>query len=98
MKLQDSTKKTNKTTDEIAVMLGSSPGPLLRRMILDEYRQTGADLREIIAKYNLPEIAIIDADGKFSSSDYGRITPAEWYEKNPLGKFGRLQQIVTRKH
>lgn len=96
MKLQNSTKKTN--DDEMAAMLGYPPNAELRRRIIDECRTTGADLREVVAKYNLPEIAIIGADGKFSSSDYGRITPAEWYEKNPLGKFGRLQQIVTRKH
>lgn len=86
-------KKT--TDDQLEIMLGYRPGAELRKRIIDETRSNGADIREIVAKYHLPELAILGADGKFSS-DFGRITPAEWYEKNPLGKYGNLVIIKAR--
>lgn len=85
------------TNDELTKLLGYKPNEVLRRQIIDEVRETGLDVRAVVAKRTLPELAIIGNDGKFDS-DYGRITPTEWYEKNPLGRFGRLEQIVRRKH
>ena len=86
------------SNDELAEMLGHKPNEVLRRKIIEETRETGLDVREIISRYTLPTIAVIDDyDGKFWSIKYAeRLTPAEWFEKNPLGKFAKLV-IITPK-
>jgi hypothetical protein len=85
------------SNDELAEMLGRTPNEVLRRQIIDEVRETGCDVREAVAKHCLPKIALLDSDGTFYCEKYGgRITPAEWVERNPLGKYARIV-IITPK-
>lgn len=87
------------TNDELSKMCGGSISPEERMRIIAEVKETGKDVREVIAQRTLPEMAILDANGKFFCEEYGgRITPAEWEERNPLGKYGRIVVITSRHH
>ncbi len=63
--------------------------------ILKEAHDTGEPIEKIVAKTDLPTMAILDADGKF---DYegNLITPDEWRKINPLGDYGKIVTINTQ--
>lgn len=61
----------------------------MKRMVLAEIAKTGDPIEKAIAKYTLPELAILGKDGKFDFEGK-RITPEEWRKINPLGEYGRI--------
>ena len=74
---------------------GTEPNMTMKKMILQEVADTGKDIREIVAKYSLPEMAIVNRDGKFHDIKTGRmLTPEEWHEMSPLGPYAKL--IIVR--
>lgn len=76
-------------------MFGHEPNKSMKEMVLQEVADTGKDLREIVAKYVLPEMAIIGPDGKFYDMKTDRrITPEEWHAMSPLGPYAKL--IIVR--
>ena len=70
-------------------LFGFDVGHEMKKMVLSEVRKTGEPLEQVIAKYTLPEIAILDEDGKFDFAGK-RITPDEWRQINPLREHGRI--------
>lgn len=68
----------------------------MKQMILEEVRSTGEPIEQVVARYSMPEMAILDEDGKFLHRGK-RITGAEWERINPLGKFGKIVIIGTKK-
>ncbi len=80
------------TNDELSRMVGYTVGRELRLMILKELEETGKDIREVAAQYNLPFMAILEADGRFEYEGQ-RVTPEEWERINPLGKYGKIVVI-----
>lgn len=84
------------TNDELSRMCGGEISPERRMRIIAEVEETGKDVREVIAQRTLPKIAILD-EGKFYCDEFKeRLTPAEWVERNPLGKFGKIVVITAR--
>lgn len=76
-------------------LFGHEPNKAMKEMVLQEVADTGKDIREIVAKYSLPELAIVNRDGKFHDIKTGRrITPEEWHEMSPLGPYAKL--IIVR--
>jgi len=72
-------------------MFGHMPNKEMKTIVLEEVAATGADIREVIAKYTLPTMAIMGPDGKFDDMPSGRrLTPEEWRDINPLGEYGKL--------
>ncbi|HQO43923.1 MAG: hypothetical protein IPI37_02840 [Bacteroidales bacterium] len=72
-------------------MFGHEPNKEMKTMVMEEVAATGADIREVIAKYTLPTMAIMGPDGKFDDMVSGRrLTTEEWREINPLGEYGKL--------
>ena len=92
MKSPDNIKKMN--NDEMAAMLGYPPNAELRRKIIDECRTTGADLREVAAKYSLPTVEMLNAKGRFWSDQMNAfVTPAEFRAAHPLGKHLKFYEM-----
>lgn len=76
-------------------MFGHEPNKAMKEMVLQEVADTGKDMREVVSKYVLPDMAIVGTDGLFHDIKTGRrITPEEWHATNPLGEYGRL--IIVR--
>jgi len=74
-------------------LFGHTPNREMKMMVMEEVKSTGADIREVIAKYVLPTMAILNEQGLFQYE--GRmITPEEWHATNPLGEYGKL--IIVR--
>jgi len=72
-------------------MFGHEPNKAMKTLVLEEVASTGADIREVIAKYVLPTMAVIGPDGRFDDMPTGkRMTPEEWHKSNPLGEYGKL--------
>jgi len=72
-------------------MFGHEPNKEMKTLVLEEVASTGADIREVIAKYVLPTMAVIGPDGRFDDMPTGkRMTPEEWHKSNPLGEYGKL--------
>lgn len=82
------------TNDELSKMVGYEVGRELRLEILQQTEETGKDIREVAAQYNLPTMAILDPDGKFDFEGQ-RVTPQEWERLNPLGEYGKIVVIKT---
>jgi len=80
--------------DELERLIGYSPSKQMRIEILKEVRE-GKTIEEAASKFNLPTMAILDADGKFDFEDR-RITPQEWHKINPLKEFGKIVIIGTK--
>jgi len=62
--------------DRLSRMVGYEVGKSMRLMILNEVRETGKDIREVAAQYNLPFMAILEADGRFEYEGQ-RVKPEE---------------------
>ncbi len=76
-------------------LFGHEPNKAMKTLVLEEVASTGADIREVIAKYVLPTMAVIGPDGRFDDMPTGkRMTPAEWHEMSPLGPYAKL--IIVR--
>jgi hypothetical protein len=67
----------------------------MKEIILAEVAKTGQDIRKVIARYTLPEFAMLDDEGKF---DYHgqRVTLEEWRKINPLGEYARIAAVKRR--
>ena len=76
-------------------MFGFEVGHEMKSLVLADVASTGADIREVIAKRTLPEMAILNDAGLFRYEGE-MITPAQWEERNPLGKFGKLIVVKGR--
>ena len=63
--------------------------------ILREAHDTGEPIAKIAAKWDLPTMAILDDECKFSYKDK-MVTPDEWRRINPLGEYGKLIIIGTK--
>jgi len=76
-------------------MFGFEVKKEMKEIVLAEVAKTGQDIREVIARYTLPEFAMLDNEGKF---DYHgkRVTLAEWQRINPLGQYGRIAAVKRR--
>lgn len=85
-------RNIKKTLTEI---FGYEVGREQRINILKEVKETQKDIREIAAKYIIPEMAILDDELKFNYRG-NQITIAEWEKSNPLGPFGRITIIGRR--
>ena len=84
------------SNDTWKLMFGREPNIHLKKLVLDDVKNTGIDIREAVSKYRLPKIAVLD-EGKFYCDEFKeRLTPAEWVERNPLGKYARIV-IITPK-
>ena len=71
-------------------MFGHEPNKEMKTLVLEEVASTGADIREVISRYVLPDMAIIGSDGKFDYQNK-RITVAEYRESyRPLGPYAKL--------
>lgn len=75
-------------------LFGFSVGRELKEMVLAEVANTGDPIEKVVAKYTLPEMAILSDDGKFEYEGQ-RITPQEWETLNPLGTYGKIVIIKT---
>jgi hypothetical protein len=82
--------------NKFEMMLGYSTNREMKKKILQEMKTEGKSLQEICARYSMPHSVLLDDEGKFEYNGT-RITPAEWYKLNPLGEFGKLVTIATRK-
>lgn len=49
--------------DELTQILGFTPNPVLKKMILEDAKTSGKPIGEAAAKYQLPDILIADSDG-----------------------------------
>lgn len=67
----------------------------MKQIILEEIRNTGEPIEQVIARHTLPEMAILDDSGCFDYQGQ-KITVAEWRKINPLGEHGRIVTITTR--
>ena len=76
-------------------MFGFEVGREMKEMVLAEVANTGEPIEKVVAKYTMPEMAILDNDGKFEYQGK-RITPQEWEQLNPLGEASKLIVIKTR--
>lgn len=83
------------TKDQLSEMIGYEVSAQVRREILQELKESGKNIREIAAQYNLPEMAILDDSGRFQYRGQW-ITPAEWEKINPLGSYGKIILIGNR--
>ena len=79
----------------VEAMLGYHPNDALQVLLLEQVK-AGKKMQEAVAQYVMPEMAILDDDGKFNYKG-SRITPAEWEHINPLGEYGTIIVIRTRK-
>lgn len=79
--------------NKLESILGYAPGRELKKMILTGAKNEGLPVEEVAARYQLPEIAILDLNGTFEV-DGQRMTPAEFEKKNPYRK---LVTIGTKK-
>lgn len=78
----------------VEAMLGYAPNDAMQILLLEAVRG-GNTMQEAIAQYVLPEMAIVNRDGKFHDIKTGRrITPEEWHEMSPLGPYAKL--IIVR--
>lgn len=78
----------------VEAMLGYHPNDAMQILLLEAVRG-GNTMQEAIAQYVLPEMAIVNRDGKFHDIKTGRmLTPAEWHEMSPLGPYAKL--IIVR--
>lgn len=88
------------SNDVIAEMIGWEPGLEERKAILKAVEETGKSLQEIIGEGktipHMPEMAILGTDGRFEYKGQ-RITASEWEQINPLGKFGKIVIVGTKK-
>jgi hypothetical protein len=64
----------------------------LKAMIFKEAHDTGEPVAKIAAKYTLPDIAVLNDEGKFNYQDR-MITVEEWRAINPLGEYGKIVTI-----
>jgi hypothetical protein len=83
--------------DELSELVGYQVGKELKKMILKEVRDTGLDIREVVSKFILPEMAILDDSGRFTY-DGKKITPQEFFKQNPLKEFAHLVTIKTKEN
>ncbi len=70
-------------------MFGHEPNRMMKEAVLQEVVSTGADIREVISRYVLPDIAVIGSDGKFDYQDT-RITVDEYRSIAPLGPYAKI--------
>jgi len=81
--------------DELSRLMGFEIGPEFRRQIINEMTATGEDIRAVCAKRAMPYMAILNDSGLFKYEGE-MITPQQWEERNPLGKYGRIVIIKRR--
>lgn len=72
--------------DLLTELLGYEPGEEQTRMILEEVKRTGEDIRIVADRYAMPPIFIPDSDGKFEYKDE-RITAEQFKERFPYRRF-----------
>ena len=70
-------------------LFGHEPNKEMKTLVLEEVASTGADIREVIAKYVLPTMAVIGPDGRFDYQNK-RITVDEYRAIAPLGPYAKL--------
>lgn len=70
-------------------MFGHEPNKAMKEMVLQEVADTGKDLREVVSKYVLPDMAIVGMDNRFDYKGQ-RITVDEYKKIAPLGPFAKL--------
>jgi len=70
-------------------LFGHEPNKAMKEMVLQEVADSGKDIREVISRYVLPEMAIIGSDGKFDYQNK-RITVDEYRAIAPLGPYAKL--------
>ncbi len=70
-------------------LFGHEPNRLMKQMVLDEVAASGADIRQVVSKYVLPDMAILGEDSKFEYQGR-RVTVAEYREVAPLGPYAKL--------
>jgi hypothetical protein len=74
-------------------LFGHEPNKEMKTLVLEEVRNSGADIREVISRYVLPDMAILGEDSKFEYQGR-RVTVAEYREVAPLGPYAKL--IIVR--
>jgi hypothetical protein len=70
-------------------LFGHEPNKEMKTLVLEEVASTGADIREVISRYVLPDMAIIGSDGRFDYQNK-RITVDEYRAIAPLGPYAKL--------
>ena len=70
-------------------MFGHEPNKEMKTLVLEEVRNSGADIREVISRYVLPDMAIVGMDNRFDYKGQ-RITVDEYKKIAPLGPFAKL--------
>lgn len=88
-----------KKNDVMEETLGYKPDKETRLAILKAVKESGRSIQEVIGEGKtvpyMPEIAILDEDGKFLYKGQ-RVTASEWEQLNPLGKYGKIVIIGTQ--
>lgn len=79
--------------NKLEKILGYPAGKGLKTEIVKTAKSEGISVEEAAAKFQLPEIAILDKDGAFEV-DGVKMTPSEFQAANP---FRRLVTIGTKK-
>jgi len=82
--------------DKLTEMLDYEPGREMRIQILKEVKETGKCIQEVASQYTLGTMAVLDDDCKFNYKGE-MITPSEWRKINPLGPYGKIVIIGTKK-
>lgn len=81
--------------DELSRLMGFPINSEMRRLLINEMTATGEDIRAVCAKRAMPFMAVLNDAGLFSYEGE-MITPQQWEERNPLGKYGRIVIIKRR--
>jgi len=76
-------------------MFGFEVNKEMKEIVLAEVAKTGDPIEKVVARYTMPEFAMLDEEGKF---DYHgqRVTIAEWQRINPLGQYGKIAAVKRR--
>jgi hypothetical protein len=83
------------TKDQLSEMVGYTVGSELRRMILNEVRESGADIRQVASKYHLAPLVTLNADGTFKHNGKVYKNAKEFEKDSPLGPFAKIVIVGT---
>jgi len=79
----------------VEAMLGYRPNDAMQVLLLEQVK-AGKKMQEAVAQYVMPEMAILNDEGLFKYEGE-MITPQQWEQRNPLGSYGTIIVIRTRK-
>jgi kynurenine formamidase len=82
--------------DLMTEILGFEPSRGQRIEILKTVKETGRSIEEITAERSMPEMGILDAEGKFSFNGE-KVTTEEYHKRKPFNRLVLITRSSNRK-